>query len=86
MPPPSWWAGIGSCGSAHVPCGDFCFVNEGDCLDQFLLFGLREYGYASCTACPQSRSKPLLKTAECPNGSSGFVGKEVGLLATAGGH
>merc|ERR1712010_17474 len=77
-----WWAGIGSCGSARVPCGDFCFVNDGDCPDQFKLYGLREHGYASCTACPQSRNKPALKTATC--GSSGFVGKGVGLLAAAG--
>ena len=79
-----WWAGIGSCGSARVLCGDFCFVNDGDCPDQFKLYGLREHGYASCTACPQTRNKPALKTATC--GSSGFVGKGVGLLAAAGGY
>ena len=82
--PTGWWKGLGSCGSLglRVDCGDFCFV-KGDCADQFLLYGLKEYGYASCTPCPQSRNAPPLKTAECPNnGSPSFIG--IWLLAAAG--
>ena len=84
--PTGWWKGLGSCGSlgVWVDCGDFCFV-KGDCADQFLLYGLKEYGYASCTPCPQSRNAPPLKTAECPNnGSPSSIGNGIWLLAAAG--
>jgi len=80
------YQGVGKC-AAHPRakhCGSFCFVNEGACRDQFRISVLKEYGWASCTPCTQSRNAPPLKTAECPNGSPGFLGKGVGLLAAAG--
>jgi len=82
------YKGVGSCYGDWTAdyCGSFCFVDAGACPDQFTLIGLPgyEYDYASCKACPQSRSAPPLKEAECPNKSSpSLIGKGMGLL-TAG--
>jgi len=72
-----------------VDCGSFCFVDAGACPDQFLVFALEDYGYASCKPCTQSRSAPPLKEAECPNNalvnksSPSLIAKGIGLL-TAG--
>jgi len=82
------YQGVGSCYGDWTAdyCGSFCFVDAGACPDQFTLIGLPgyEYDYASCKACPQSRSAPPLKEAECPNKSSpSLIGKGIGLL-TAG--
>jgi hypothetical protein len=76
------YQGAGSCTSKwRLDCGNFCFVDRGDCRGEFRLRGFEAYGYASCTPCSQSRNAPPLKTAECPNGSPSFIGNGAGLLA-----
>jgi len=75
------YQGAGSCDwGGSVSCGSFCFVDRGTCREEFRITGFENYGYASCTPCPNSRNAPALKTAECPSTGSS-IGKEVGFLA-----